>query len=200
MNNIFADKVIFGNFITMDDNNPKATAVAIKDGKFIKVGNKSDVISLIGKNTNIIIYGDEEFIYPGFIEGHGHVAIFSMAVNENACLMPIECEFYKAGDLKGYASYLNEFIKSRPDLEIYQGYGFWVTDEMPTAKLLDEFCPDAKDKPIFMVDGGGHTGWLNTAGIKRFIGDTPEKIKHFIDLFGEDCVILDENGYKIVKS
>lgn len=195
MENKYADKVIYGNFITMDDNNPKATAVAIKGKSFIKVGNKDDVASFINEKTEIIDYGKDNFIYPGFIEGHGHVAIFAMGINENACLIPIECELYEAGDLKGYASYMNEFIKSRPDLEIYQGYGFWVTDTMPTAKLLDELCPDAKDKPIFLVDGGGHTGWLNTAAIKKFIGDTPEKIKHFIDLFGEDCVILDENGY-----
>lgn len=191
----YADKVIYGNFITMDESNPNANAVAIKGKVFIKVGSKEDVKPFINENTEIIDYGEENFIYPGFIEGHGHVAIFSMGINENCCLMPIECELYKAGDLKGYASFMNEFIKSHPDFEIYQGYGFWVTDTQPTAKLLDDLCPDAKDKPIFLIDGGGHTGWLNTAAIKKFIGDTPEKVAHFIDSFGEDCVILDENGY-----
>lgn len=195
MNQTFADKVIYGNFITMDDANLKANAVAIKGKTFLKVWTKEDVAPFIGKDTEVIDYGKDNFVYPGFIEGHGHVAIFAMGINENACLIPMECELYNIGDLNGYANYMNEFIKTRPDLEIYQGYGFWVTDEQPTAKLLDELCPEAKGKPIFLVDGGGHTGWLNSAGIKKFIGDTPEKIKHFIDLFGEDCVLLDENGY-----
>lgn len=34
----FADAVIYGNFYTVDEKNPKAEAVTIKDGKFIYVG------------------------------------------------------------------------------------------------------------------------------------------------------------------
>ena len=46
-----ADLVIYGNFYTVDDKNPKAEAVAIKDGKFVYVGAAAGVKNFIGKNT-----------------------------------------------------------------------------------------------------------------------------------------------------
>src|SRR5947208_9815829 len=43
-----------GRVTTLDRSNPTATAVAIRDGKFARVGGEADVMSLAGSATRVI--------------------------------------------------------------------------------------------------------------------------------------------------
>ena len=68
-----ADAMYYGgDVVTIDDKNPTAEAVAIKDGKIIAVGKKADVLKLKGDNTKLIDLGGKTLL-PGFVDGHGHV-------------------------------------------------------------------------------------------------------------------------------
>ncbi len=50
-----ADTVIRrANVITIDPAQPRATAVAMRDGRFIGVGSDADVEMLVGPNTKIL--------------------------------------------------------------------------------------------------------------------------------------------------
>lgn len=44
-----ADKIIYGNIYTVDKKQPRAEAVAIKDGKFIYVGDEAGAKEYIGE-------------------------------------------------------------------------------------------------------------------------------------------------------
>ena len=67
-----ADFVIQNGIIyTVNEFNPTAEAVAVKNGKIIAVGNQNDVGSLINANTKILDLKGTTMV-PGFIEGHGH--------------------------------------------------------------------------------------------------------------------------------
>ena len=68
-----ADKVIYGNIYTVNKKQPKASAAAISDGKFVYVGDEVGVKEYIGEKTEEIRYTDG-IILPGFGEGHGHIA------------------------------------------------------------------------------------------------------------------------------
>ena len=50
---VFAEKVIYGNFYTVDKKQPRAEAVAIFGGHFVYVGDAQGVKALIGKNTKV---------------------------------------------------------------------------------------------------------------------------------------------------
>ena len=182
-----ADRVIFGNITTMDENNPKAEAVAIKDKKIIAVGNKEEVKKYIGNKTKVDGFSSS-YIFPGLIDGHAHPSLMS-TVKAASCIIPISSDTHKEGDLVAYAKIMNEFIQQHKDYEVYEGYGFWVTDTNPTASILDQYC--VTDKPVVIIDGGGHSAWLNTAAINRFIGDTKAKRDAFIQTFSRNCVIVD---------
>ena len=54
---------------TVDDINNKATALAIKDGKFIYVGDDSVMSKYSSSN---VINAEGLPIYPGFIDSHAH--------------------------------------------------------------------------------------------------------------------------------
>ena len=54
---------------TADDNNNKATSLAVKDGKFIYVGDESAMSKYSSTN---VINAEGLPIYPGFIDSHAH--------------------------------------------------------------------------------------------------------------------------------
>jgi predicted amidohydrolase YtcJ len=63
--------LILGNIITMDKKKPFANAALIKDGVFAYIGNAEEAKKLACADTPVLDYG-ENFIYPGFLEGHAH--------------------------------------------------------------------------------------------------------------------------------
>lgn len=68
-----ADAVYFnGKIITVDDQNPRATAVAIKDGKVIYVGDIRGSQPLMAASTQEIDLQGKTML-PGFVDAHGHV-------------------------------------------------------------------------------------------------------------------------------
>jgi predicted amidohydrolase YtcJ len=61
-----------GRFTTLDRANPTADAVAIKDGRFTRVGRAEDVLPLAGSNTRVIDLQGKR-VLPGLIDNHLHI-------------------------------------------------------------------------------------------------------------------------------
>ncbi len=67
------DLVILGAAITtMDDANPRAAAVAVKDGRFVAVGSDDEVAPLAGAGTTVIRLSGAPVV-PGIIDAHNHL-------------------------------------------------------------------------------------------------------------------------------
>ena len=152
-----ADMVIFGNFYTVDEKNPKAEAVAIKDGKYIYVGSAAGVKSFIGKNTKQQKY-KRGVITPGLADGHAHG-------NLGGSKMLLMCSLNECKTVESIREKLKDFIAKNPEMDKIQGIGwddatFGV--EGPKAEMID----DLTDKPIMLIDYGHHSYWLNSAAMK----------------------------------
>ncbi|WP_225617058.1 amidohydrolase [Variovorax sp. 38R] len=61
-----------GRFTTLDRANPTADAVAIKDGRFTRVGRAEDVLPLAGSRTRVIDLQGKR-VLPGLIDNHLHI-------------------------------------------------------------------------------------------------------------------------------
>jgi predicted amidohydrolase YtcJ len=61
-----------GRFTTLDRANPTADAVAIKDGRFTRVGRAEDVMPLAGSRTRVIDLQGKR-VLPGLIDNHLHI-------------------------------------------------------------------------------------------------------------------------------
>ena len=162
-----ADLVIYGNFYTVDDKNPKAEAVAIKDGKFVYVGAAAGVKNFIGKNTKQQRY-TKGVIMPGFVDGHAHG-------NLGGCKILLMCSLNGCKTVESIREKLKDFIEKNPDMDKIQGIGwddatFGV--EGPKAEMID----DLTDKPVMLIDYGHHSYWLNSAAmkLKNITKDTPD--------------------------
>ena len=60
------------NIITIDPRTPKASSLAISDGKFIAIGDNTACDSLIGPDTEVLNISGKT-VLPGFIDAHIHV-------------------------------------------------------------------------------------------------------------------------------
>lgn len=67
------DTIVLGQLVTMNPQQPQVEAVAIKDGRFIFVGEEAAALALADSETTIIDLQDAAG-YPGFIDAHLHVA------------------------------------------------------------------------------------------------------------------------------
>ena len=61
-----------GDVVPVNELQPEAEAVAVKNGNIIAVGNKDEVFKLKGSKTRLVDLQGHTLI-PGFIDAHGHV-------------------------------------------------------------------------------------------------------------------------------
>ena len=164
-----------GKIYTVNEVQPWAEAVAIKDGKFMVVGSADDVAAVTGDATEIINLAGA-FAMPGIGDSHIHPAL--VMPKRAYCGLP--GTFYEPTEVQTIDA-LKECIANYPDdREWFVAAGFTVpamSSETLTRQFLDELIPD---RPAFIEDEtGGHTAWFNTAamesaGISRDFEDTPE--------------------------
>ena len=63
-----------GKIYTVNEAQPWVEAVAVKDGKFIKVGTSAEIEALQGENTTVVNL-DGQFAMPGLGDPHIHPAM-----------------------------------------------------------------------------------------------------------------------------
>ena len=69
-----ADTILYnGRIITMDAEQPRATAVAVRAGQVVGVGDDADLRPLVGRRTERIALGGRAVI-PGLIDTHNHMS------------------------------------------------------------------------------------------------------------------------------
>jgi predicted amidohydrolase YtcJ len=61
-----------GEVITVNDAQPSAEAVAVKDGKILAVGARDDVMRYQGPSTEVVDLKGRTMV-PGFVDGHSHI-------------------------------------------------------------------------------------------------------------------------------
>lgn len=76
-----ADAIFFGgDIITVNDQQPEAEAVAIKDGKIVFVGDKTAADKWKGEHTDLVDLKGKTLM-PGFIDPHTHIVLDALIAN-----------------------------------------------------------------------------------------------------------------------
>ena len=70
-----------GTVLTVDDAQPTAEALAVSDGRIVAVGNRPDVESWIGPETQTLDIGDG-CVMPGLVEAHGHPLMEAIVLSD----------------------------------------------------------------------------------------------------------------------
>lgn len=149
--------VINGRVLTMDDDNPAAEAVAVKDGAIIAIGSRAAIEALKGPGTKVI---DAEggSVIPGFIEAHMH--LFGGAA---------ELDNLHLAGVHGFDALrdaIQSFAAARPNAKLLIGAGvdYAILPEPVTRHHLDRIIPD---RPFAMSASDHHTMWANTKALEQ---------------------------------
>ena len=140
---------------TVDAKNPRATAIAVRNGKIAAVGN--DLKALEGPKTRILD-AKGATIVPGLIDSHGHLEGLGSSL-EILDLRGVTSEAEIAAKVKAAAA------KAAPG-EWIVGRGWdqnlWVNKQFPTTDSLTQAAPK---NPVALTRIDGHATWANRAAL-----------------------------------
>lgn len=147
-----------GNIYTANDKQPKAQAVAVKDGRFIYVGTDAGIKSYIGKDTKVIDLRGQTTL-PGLTDSHYHL----IGVGQRELMLNLE----GTTNLQDFLAKVKLQVgKTKPGAWVY-GRGwietFWKPPVFPTRADLDSIAPN---NPVFLVRADGHGAVVNSAALK----------------------------------
>jgi hypothetical protein len=154
-----------GPIVTVNDAQPSAEALAVKDGKILAVGTKAGIEKAHkGAATRSVDLGGKT-LAPGLIDAHAHVLGFgSQAVGANL-LAPPDGDVNTVDDV---VAKLQEFAKGKDAARTGWIFGIGYDDALigrhPTRDDLDKV---SKDVPVIAVHISGHFSVLNSAGLAK---------------------------------
>jgi predicted amidohydrolase YtcJ len=155
-----ADLVLQGGVIvTLDDSRPRATAVAVKDGRIVAVGDAADVKPLVGAGTRVIDLAGR-VVVPGLTDAHVHVEGLGTALER--------LDLVGAGSLEDALARVAAAAQKAPAGEWLLGRGWdqndWPGKQFPTAADLDGVLGG---RPAYLVRVDGHAAWASSAALRR---------------------------------
>ncbi|MDI6935019.1 amidohydrolase [Serratia sp. Se-PFBMAAmG] len=134
-----------GKFHTVDRANPLATAVAIKDGKFLAVGSEAEVMRFAGSDTQIIDAKGHTGI-PGLNDSHLHLIRGGLNYN-------LELRWEGVPSLADALRMLREQALRTPSPQWVRVVGGWSEFQFAERRMptLDEINAAAPDTPVFIL-------------------------------------------------
>ncbi len=157
-----ADLVVYGKVYTANSNDRYADAFAVKDGKYIYVGNKNGASAFIEDGvTKVIDRTGKGLVMPGATEGHGHYI--------TAAAMTYKDLIHLTNTIDETIEFMKGYMAKHPNDKMYLSYG-WNNEKLIDIKnridmraKLDAICPD---KILVMIDDTGHNIFMNSKAIE----------------------------------
>jgi predicted amidohydrolase YtcJ len=146
-----------GRIYTVDDDQPWAEAVVIRDGDFVFVGDDSGARAMAAagaKTTDL----RGRMVIPGIVDAHTHPGQIDLTRYEAR---------FEAGTRDGFVAELAGYARETPGDGWLRGC-CWPVQEFvdgskgPDRKDLDPIFPD---RPVWLMSTGGHSFWLNSRAL-----------------------------------
>ena len=159
MTNRSADLILTNaRVLTMDEESPRAEAVAIGGGLILAVGEGAAISTLKGPATQVID-AQGGSVVPGFVEAHMH--LFSGAAEL------VHLQLAGVHGFDALSDVVRAYAAERPDAKmlVAQSADYTVLGAEPvTRHHLDAILPD---RPFCMAAPDHHTMWANTAALEK---------------------------------
>jgi len=157
-----------GSIVTVNDSQPSAEAAAVKDGRILAVGTRTEVEKAhLGAATKAVDLGGRTLV-PGFVDPHSHYINAITVANQVNVFAP------PAGPGKDIPAIVAELKRFHDEKKIAKGvliqaYGY---DEnvMPNGVGLTrgDLDADFPDNPVLVGHVSMHGAVLNSAAMKHF--------------------------------
>jgi predicted amidohydrolase YtcJ len=145
-----------GAVFTADASNPAATAVAVRGGRIVYVGDDEGVTRFIGSATRTIEIGGG-MLLPGFHDSHVHIAAGGLGL--------AACDLSRDESADAVIAHVATCARDNPSSAWVTGRGWQLgvfPNAHPTRQQLDAVVPD---RPAFFMAVDGHSGWANSRAL-----------------------------------
>lgn len=195
-----ADLVIRqANVLTVDAKQPKATAFAVRDGRFIAAGSDEMVKPFVGSNTKVLDLKGKTVV-PGFIDAHIHPRPI---YPEDSRWANVDCSPHSVRTIDELVAALKRKAERTPTGQWVNGSRYQETKlgRQPTRQDLDRA---STNHPIIISHSSGHQSVCNSLALQlaRVTRDTedPPGGKFVRDDTGELTGLLQERAAGVVRA
>jgi predicted amidohydrolase YtcJ len=151
--------LVNGHVVTMDAGQPRATAVAIADGRFLAVGSDADVRNLATAATRVVDLGGKT-VLPGFIDAHSHPASAG-----RSHLKQVDCDLRSISEIQAA---IRARAEKTPAGDWVLGFKYDDTKTREARPLTrEDLDAAAPAHPVFVQHRGGHTAYVNSLAIQK---------------------------------
>jgi predicted amidohydrolase YtcJ len=155
--------------VTLDKSRPTASAVAVKDGKFLAVGDDADIMVFAGPATKVVDLKGKR-VLPGLIDNHTHVIRGGLNYN-------MELRWDGVRSLADALDMLRRQVAITPAPQWVRVVGGFTEHQFIEKRLptLDDINAIAPDTPVFLLHLYDRA-LLNGAALRAvgYTKDTPE--------------------------
>ncbi len=147
---------------------PTAEAIAVADGRILRVGSSKDMAELIGPDTRVVRLNGR-LVTPGLMDSHTHF------IDGGFQLASVDLR--DADSPAEFTQRLSRFAHSRPEGRWITGGDWdherWAGAVLPRHEWIDSVTPD---NPVFVSRLDGHMGVANSVALKLagITRDTPD--------------------------
>ncbi|WP_410741215.1 amidohydrolase [Citrobacter koseri] len=167
---VVADVILHhGLFTTLDKSNPTASAVAVKDGKFLAVGGDAEIMAFAGPVTKVVDLKGKR-VLPGLIDNHTHVVRGGLNYN-------MELRWDGVRSLADAMDMLRRQVAITPAPQWVRVVGGFTEHQFVEKRLptIEEINAIAPDTPVFLLHLYDRA-LLNAAALRAvgYTKETPE--------------------------
>ena len=183
--------------VTIDNENPRAEAVAMKGEFIIAVTSNKKIEQYIEDGTTEVIDAKGRLVIPGLNDAHIHFTSGGQSM--------MNLDFRYVHDVKTIQKMVAEKVAQSKSGELISGRGWehetFPDKKWPTKEILDAVSPN---NPVRLSRADGHSVWVNSYVIKRsgITKDTPDPPNGTIvkdPVTGEPTGIFKEGASRLLK-
>jgi predicted amidohydrolase YtcJ len=166
-----ADLVVANaDIFTSNRSNLRASALAVRNGRIVYVGDDAEAAIHVGPNTQVIDAGGR-VLTPGFVDNHCHVVwIGGMMAFMTKSLL-------EARNLDEMKQMVLDHARAHPDLPFVSGVGWrfeYAPGGSPDREVMDQVI---EDRPVLLMSICGQCGWLNTRAVELLEERNPAALR-----------------------
>jgi len=156
-----AETIYVGDIVTVNDAQPSAEAVAVRDGRILAVGSEEAVMVHRGDDTRVVQLGSHTML-PGFVDAHGHLKNVGFQALAADLLPPPDSDV-------DTIERLQEKLRAWGEGEASQALGWIIGFGYDDSQLAEGRHPTrddldrvSTDRPIFIIHQSGHLYSVNS--------------------------------------
>ncbi|MFV8818570.1 amidohydrolase [Haliea sp. E17] len=160
---IFIDADIY----TLDDDQPRARAMAVEDGRIAYVGDNATALAMADGNSTIHRM-QGHMLLPGFIDTHIH------PLSGGAYIQTLSLD--TGGSVADWLAAIEHYAGEYPGDGLIFGYGFLASVFGAAGPHREQIDAVVADRPVLIMDESFHGAWANTRALEvlGITRDTPD--------------------------